>query len=695
MTGATVAEKVRRRHYRPKLLRKNITWQQAETRLWPIVSIETWEDEPRLRFETLKDAVDAYVGPGAVHQRLASLGVTYGEVQRAVERCLTRHEDGRLFGYRALIPSLNVRGYTRAKALGRRPQGARGGFSGALQLVFKEHSTIKLRFDHYLKSGERHGVSIAESHVTDKSAHSYFLALCSEFDQDRVRYPFTTKQLGKSAVRDYKRGFFDANYDDIVTRQSGEKAAAKAKTGTGFHSRLIARCPYEVVEIDEHRADFLGMLWITTPSGRRQLVLRRVVLITCTDRRSGVVLGYNVVFKREANKDDFLAAVQHALDPWKPREFYTSGQYYDEGAGFPSSRICDLEDCGWGSVLLDGALIHIADPVLDRMRDRLGCDINIGPVRRFERRAVGELTFKALEALGFHRLLSTTGSGPEDPRRQNPEANARTINLTMDAVLDVVELCIAHYNHVVTSHVDGISGLDFIEQWATDPEFDTLVPRLPKRPPHHARLDVSVERLNVTGDRGGGVRPRVYFAYTHYTSTALARRMDLIGTEVIAHVDPNDIRRIELFEPTGAYLGAVESQDPQWRVVPHSLAQRIHVSDLVREGKLEAAKVSDWLTRFLQGLSADVQRDAARRVKGVSDAGSRLAEELRKLGMTLSKLQPAAAANEDEAGEPSHPFLDPVATATLNKPASRTCFAEALGEYPPGLQVNLNIKAIN
>lgn len=677
------------RRYRPIWTRRTIPREYKNPAGWPRISVESLSDDERQRFERLKTAVEAYVEPAPVNTLLKALGVSYQQVQRALERCTSRHPDGRLFGYRALIKHTPVRDYTRYKPLGMR---SGSGLAGALQLVFKTRPDVKRELDKFLLTGVRRGENFPVK-VTDASSHGYFLQLCADHDPERLRYPFNQKQMGKTGIRNYKHAFLDAHYDEIVGRHYGKAAEAKANTGTGYSSRLIANLPYDVVEIDEHRADFLGSLEIDTPSGRRWLTLRRVILITCTDRRTGVVLGYNVIFRREANSQDILTAVQHALDPWQPWTFRRTEDHYDEGAGFPSGRLADLENCGWTSVLLDGALAHLAHPVMHRMRDRLGCDINIGPVRRFDRRPIVELVFKLIESLGFHPIDSSTGTGPHDPNRQEPERKAREMRLSMYAVLELVELCIAHYNHVVTSRVDGISGLDFIENWAKDPEFDTWLPKLPQRPAHHAPLNIAIDWLNVTGNRAKGIRPRVYFAHTYYTSPALAQQWEHIGSEVIAHYDPNDIRTIELYDATGAYLGTATSEAPYWQDVPHSLEQRNYVAALVREGKLNAADVPGFLQRFLQGLGDDVQRDALRELKGISVAATAVAEERRKQQVALRRRSPAVAANEDAVGPPSHPFA-PGESHEAGEDAS-PAMSDWVDTCPDDLDLNLTITAIN
>ena len=79
-------------------------------------------------------------------------------------------------------------------------------------------------------------------------------------------------------------------------------------------------------------------------------------------------------------------------------------------------------------LLFDNALIHLARPVIDRIMEMTGCDINFGPKERFERRGMAECVFGSLSRHGFERVSSTTGSGPDDPLRRDPKEGLNKSN---------------------------------------------------------------------------------------------------------------------------------------------------------------------------------------------------------------------------------------------------------------------------
>lgn len=628
---------------------------------WPTVNLEGMDAPVVTRFEALRTGVELYLAGGPIAAKLAALGLNFPEIQRAANRAVTMHPDGRLFGFRAFIPHMRTRRYTRRKAIGLREPGSKGGYAGALMALFAKHPSIEDGLADYLVENCREG-GAREAPPPHKLILEYFHELCRKVGIRNGQYPFLEGgQGGKSGLYRYVIRFFQDNYDAIVEARHGLAAQAKSRTGKGIRGRLLATAPYDVVEVDEHRAHFIGAMQIRTSSGKRWVPIRRVVLITVTDRRSGGVLGYHAVFKREADADDLLAALHDALRKWQPRDFYLEGQSYDEGAGFPSGRLDSLAGCGWGVLLFDNALIHLAERVLDRVRNLIGCDISYGPVKRFERRAVGELVFKRLSEQGFERVWSTTGSKAGDVRRQDAEKKAVRGRLSMHAILDLIELTIAHYNHEVTKRCEGVSALDFFEEWASDPEFEVVLPRLPERPAHVPALNIADVQVRITGSEKKGRRPSVAFEGARYEADWLCKAWSRIGEWVRAHADPDDVRTIHLYSLKGDSLGSVTATD-FWAEEPHSREIRRFVNSLTAAGKLPKERGPGFLRRFMQGLELEAANDAKR--GRVSDSATRLANEEVKRRRRKAEFVPPVA------NDPVHTPEPPRAVGSDTSPAT-------------------------
>lgn len=616
--------------------RATLPAEMALTQFWPSIDSSVLVAADIARFDKLKNAVESYLRGLRMAPILKSLGLTYEELYRALRKCVHRHEDGLIFGWRALIPGMRVTRYERRKPLTPNADNPGRGCSGALQLIFKEKSEVKRKLDIYLEKQCPEGGG-AESKVTQTSAHSYFLTLCREEGVPDFKWPFSAAKKGKGAVRSYFKKFMDDHYEQIVLPQYGERAQVKSKTGNGKRSRLIANFPYDVIEVDEHKAHFLGSIGIPTESGLRFIAITRVIIITVTDRRSGLVLGYHAVFRREARTSDLMEAIHNALTPWKKRVFSLEGLQYDDEDGFASALSPSLENCGWTSLLLDNALIHLADDVIGRVRQTVGCDVNFGPTGQPGRRAVGELVFKRLSDNGFTRVPSTTGSDPQDPLRQEPEVKACKTRLHVNAVLDLIELAIAHYNGVVTKRVHGASGLKYVEEVALDDQLEFLMPQLPVRLQHIAPLNIQILAAKITGSTKDGVRPRVYFANTYYTSEYLSNNWDLLGKKVRLHVNPNDVSSVVAYTEEGAYLGTLLAAE-EWGRAPHTLESRTQVARLVSDGKLVRQEGETYVKAFLRTLKEQTRKEGRR--GRVSRAGTALAEELRSTQATVASQEP-------------------------------------------------------
>lgn len=611
---------------RHRLSRKNISPHLADTNLWPSVDLEALGTEEKPRFVSLKTSIQRYLEGDRVASIQEAYGFTSEQIQRALERCCAMHIDGRPWGWRALIKGIRVKPFERRLPPVYRDGSA--GYAGALCRLLKLSPEIKDEFEKYLLTARAPGSRAAEAKVVHSAALEHFLSLCRKNNVPTTQWPFVVKQRGKSAVRNYVNRFFQEHYDQIVARQHGEAAATKSRTGTGTRSRFSADCPFDAVEIDEHKAHFIGTVGIDTPSGRVWVPISRVIVITVTDRRSAVVLGYSVAFRDEATADDVMMAIHNALTPCEPRKFSLAGLSYGEGDGFLGSRDTTCAGLAWCAMMLDGALVHLAHEITGRVRDAVGCDINLGPSKSPARRAVGERIFKQLTDRGFVRLPSTTGTNTADPSRQQPEKKAVAMRLEARSILDLIELAIASENGQPSTRVHGLKKLVYVEEFLKDPTLQFLRPRLPTRPDHIPDLKTLIYNAKITGSQQNGVRPRIYALNTHYISKEWKGRWDLIGKDVRIHfADREDVRTLKAYSLKGDELGVAECAE-DWSDVPHSYSTRELVSALIRTEKLKRLEGESYMTAFLRSLKEQAEKDA-RIGASRSRAGTRLARHRR------------------------------------------------------------------
>ncbi len=608
--------------------RRTLPAELARYQDWPAVDLSRLDDAKRSRFGEIKAAIEAYIDGKEMKPTLTAIGLSHAEMLRRMNRCVSFDRRGRIVGWPAILPCQRLKAYERAKPATAREPLTRGGYSGALSQLFATHPFILQRLSAYLLTGSRHGAK-PESRVTPKGAHEYLLALCGEEGLNEADWPFCVEGLGERAITKWFHSFNDENCDFIVEQQYGKDAKAKRATGRGMPSRLKARLPFDVVEMDEHTLDFIGTVGIPTPKGTIYVPMKRMVIVLVVDRFSQAVLAYHVIVRRKVNAADIIKTLARAVSQWTPRAMSLSGYKGSVSGGFPSERIPALATCGFNLLLMDNDSAHLAESILSRIGFMAGCALNYGKVAHFERRPFVESLNKRLEAAGFHRLPSTTGKGPRDPQRKEAEAKALKFKIHLDAILDLVEAVVADHNASRPAGNYGCTPLELLQHYVDDPILGFLAP---VRPPHVAGmppLSATVKTVSVGGNRDSGDRAHIYLDRARYEAPWLSDRTDLIGRDVTVHIDEDDIESFHVFTQAGSFLGAVHATG-SWADHPHSREARRMINAAIKSGQLRLRKgesvVAEWLR--LMAKEALVKGSTGTKPK-VSNAANKLAEEAR------------------------------------------------------------------
>lgn len=583
-----------------RITRRNTPLHDLDLVAWPEVSIDHLDTAAKEKFIALKSAVTRYVQGDKVQDIEADQGVDRESLLRALNRCMTPGPHRGHLGWAGLLPGKRVKGTGRIKPLVPKGRNGRAGLTGALGWFFMRHQTIKLAFDEYLLSTAKakDGYENKVRHIT---AHGKFIGLCKDNGADPTQWPLNMDKRGKGAIYKYVNEFLDQHFDAIVATQYGQKAKTASAAGTGTYSRLRAERYLDVVELDEHLCHFPGG-WIAfdTPGGVRWVKGPRLTLIALVDRFTGLVVGFTVIFRSQTNADDVLDALfdasegasllpeaDQAAEPWLPR---------DLGIPFTS--------CGFNQLLVDNALSHLATQVLKRVSERLGCDINFGPVRRPERRPHVEGLFSHLERFGFHRLRETTGSGPQDPLRVEAPPKSES-QMTETEAISLIRRAIRAYNRHKSKGAYGVRRIEQLQGLMQDSERAWVFPVLPPRLDLLPGLDISIFPLKVRGKEESGKRPHVYFNEESYFSPELSDRWKLIGKSVIAHLDRRDARFLRLFESDGTPLGVAQVRG-RWRHSPHTADTRVRINKWIRDGQLPLGHDEDPIAAHLEHVGQGI-----------------------------------------------------------------------------------------
>jgi len=615
-----------------RLNRRTATEAVKDLSIWAQIDVRGFSDDDQKAMTRWRDLMDAYVRGETVADKLRAFGIDHTELLRKFNKCISLAEDGRLFGYRGLLPNAARKEYERSAVVTRG-----GNASGALSLLLKRKSEIRKTLDALILKLPIPD-HIHESRIMNRDVHKAFIGLCRDHGVGAEEWPFTGVNQGRRSIDTYVAQVVAANLRRGVTVRYGDIAGSKLCTGTGEERILLATAALDVAEMDAHRIDMIGVVGLPTSSGIAWIPIDRLVLLLVCDAKESTILSHFVAIRQEADSNDLLEASRHFVIPWKPRDVERSGLEYPSGGGIPLGSLQGVLPFGVGALMLDNALIHLGLVVVGRIADRLGCAVNWGKVRKWMRRPMVERIFRALEQHGFQRIVSTTGSSPVDPRRKNASQDAAKHRVMIDVLLDLIDVEVATFNGMPSEGRFALTPNEALISTLDPHNGRTLFPLLPPPGAFQPELDVLVFEGRVYGDVKKGRRPMIKFKRARYTSPALASAPELIGKEVILHVRRADIRTFEAFlKDTGASIGVIHVLGA-WRLQPHSLDLRILINKLLRQRKLELLDHPDPVTAVHAYLAKGARSTHRPAEPKISTAATELAREAMATGRPVDTL---------------------------------------------------------
>lgn len=584
--------------------------------LWPTVNTSLLNEEQLTRYQGRENAIREYLKGKKVNEISEVFGISRVELGRLVKRCLTLHPDGKIWGWRALIPYHRQRPYRRNAPVKSYPSSAKGGCSGALMQLFARLPYIKELVDTLFLKKRKEGI-VHESRIPLKSIHKRFLDACRDAGVPASEYPFSVKSLGRVGLWRYLCRLQTSEFASAVLARHGKDAARILKSTNNGYSEGRILLPFQNVEFDAHRIDLFCNISMPSPyGGIVKRVIERFWILAIIEAVSRAILGYHISLNREYNATDVLLCVRNAIVPWKQRGLTIPRLKYPERGGMPSEVIPELAWALWDEFSYDNGKANLADGVIKKLVRVVGCAVNPGPVETPEGRPLIERFFHTLEENGFHRLPSTTGSGPHDPRRNNPEAAAIRHDIKLEHIEELVEVLIMGYNGSPHSGIGYRTPLEYLQYFICDE--NRLIKTLPEgRRSNMTLLNIEAARF-VRGNIKEGRRPYVEYEGARYQNDVLARTFDLVGTKLTLSINPDDPRSLLAFLPNGSELGILTAHG-FWGRTPHTLEVRKAILALRNRGLLWYTAEQDPIQVYLDYLATQSHKSkgAAREVAKV------------------------------------------------------------------------------
>jgi transposase InsO family protein len=585
---------------------------------WAEFDGKTLDLEQRKIYTARRRALELYVAHTGIAQIEQQTGVDRRQLYRLLSRCTQIHEDGRIFGYRALVPYTRVADYQRTKHAKLHPKGGSRGTAGAFDKLLQLNPSLSAWIDQQIHNKR---IAIDQLHGGDglrirlrglKHLHLGFLRECRLLGLTASDYPLNTELLGirslaalakDRGLQHFARGARLAG----ATHLKGMPAPKVAGVPAASHA-------FDVVEFDGHRLDVRLKVVVRDPLGfEQEFEIERIWLLVIIDVWSRAVLGYHVSLNREYSGYDVIRTIEAALEPHRARNFTLPGVGYGALGGFPSGKMPELGYATWQWFKLDNAKANLAEDVRYALAEFMGCFMDAGPAYTPDDRPYIERFFGSIGANLSSRMPGYTGSNARDVRRAlaDPKGNLR-LYVSLSEIEELLEAALATYNATPHDGLNGRTPLEAVEYSVRGG--GTMLNWLPESKRRTLCLMHTPKRVTVRGYLAQGQRPHVNFYGVRYTNDVLASTTSFLGQELHLYYNSQDLRTVRAFSADGGELGVLKAQGA-WGEIAHDLKLRQEIVRLRGSKRLASNLNQEYLAQFIEHKFAKAKRTR----RGASD----------------------------------------------------------------------------
>lgn len=572
---------------------------------WPTVAGSMLDDRNREQFTNRSAAVRMYLEGYPVREIAQATGINRGDLAKFADRCLETANDGRIMGFRALIPNLPLKKYQRVGEIKRKYPEAQGGLSGAFRQTLEQFPDIEEKLRKLVLKKNDQDTNVHEKKISATTLWDVFVKLLKKKGVGPTKWPFNTKHQGRKTIQRFLNETLDDAFARSVTTREERAAIAHLAVGTGHEPLIRFEEPYDCVEIDAFFINAFFSVQFETPEGTTTTVqLERIWLIAMIETISSSVLAHTIVYRSEVSAEDVLRVIRKAINPPEKMKLTIPGLVYPENGGLPNEVIPECVGAAWSVLMLDGALAHLSQAIHARARKAIGFEINWGPVGHFERRPNIERLFSDIAKEVFSRMPSTTGSHPHKGRAKDAQENAVRYKILAEEAEQLVSVYMARHNVMPSEGISYNSPLDVLRYYVKEKADHFIVRHLPARSGSGEVSLPLILKRTVRGGRSSGRRPYIEIDGARYTNPVLAQTAGLIGKSLTVEMNEDDWRYGTAFLENGAELGILKVVG-RWHQTKHSRKTRKIINSLVSKKELVITSLDNPVQVYLNYLSTE------------------------------------------------------------------------------------------
>ena len=590
---------------------------------WPTVDPSALGESRRSDLLSRIEAVRLYVARMPIQGIESATGVRRSVLFAMIRRCIKPHSDGRIQGFRAVIPYARAKRYERVKAVAPTTRTRSSGSSGAMTRLLEQHERLALFLRRCLSERAVYIGEVGQM-CGLHTVHRGFLDVCRELGLTTADYPLNQERQGIRSLSKAIRQLAHQSFAGAARAAGAERVSAP--WADADHARESgARRPLEIVEFDGHKLDIrLHVRYEDGAGVVEDIDVNRAWLLVLIDVYSRAILGWTLVLSAEYDRHDVVRTIQQALMPQRKRSRLSiPGLSYAPAGGFVAECVPRLEGACWERLRLDNARANLAADTLSLLCRVIGCVAEAGPVASPTERPYVERFFGTLARALSHRLPGSTGSNAYDIRRRLADAAGKdSLAVSFDELLELLEVTIANYNG--TPH-DGIGARSPLEFLTRAMAFEGDCVRVLSEPFRRQLCILQPSRIcRVAGNLKDGKRPYINLLGVRYSSRLLQQATDLIGQSVRVFIDPQDLRVVNAYLEDGAEFGPLNASRP-WHLTRHSVRLRREIMRLRRQRKLHYTEGDDPVRVFLDFKRKQVSKQPGRVAHRTAEAARSVA----------------------------------------------------------------------
>lgn len=521
---------------------------------WPHIDIDDIPQIKRRHFLRNKEIVAGALKNKKLTTVAAENNVSPSFVTHVLQRCLGSDDSSEPELTKALIP------YAAPKQRKRRsPIGAFGSPASnncGLTYLFENVPNLKSQLDEAILAYVQD--KPYAQNLTPKYFHKEFLRILADSEWPTDLYPYTTVSQGYESLRRYYH------------KQVDEARRVKRKRTRVVNPIDKTTIPFEEIEIDEQVIDQNTSICFDLFGQTETLRLSRCSLVLAIDVATGARLAWKLALTKHPTAEDILAVIKAINSPWEPLELTTPGISYTLGACTPAGLGAPFDRIAPRKFKLDNAMSHHAGIVRSFICGELAATLNLGLPGEPKTRHDVEHAFKLVSEIQ-HRYKSTTGSNPNDTRKESQKNSKSPPRLTLRALEEILSISLTGFNTSPQQTLGNLTPIEYIQQFSDHPY--ALLGMAGKPIPNpFTRTEIVSLHMGAKEKR----TPYINFAYAKYSDNCLSTVP--IGTKKLRiRYDSRDIRELEAYSLDGNFIGVLPIPS-SWRNHPLSLdlRKRIH-----------------------------------------------------------------------------------------------------------------------